>query len=49
MSTQNNNTYQPQPVTPFNPYEDQVQATRRTSDELEKAVRDAIDRQTRRK
>jgi hypothetical protein len=37
------------PVTPFQPTEDQVSATRRTSDELERAVRDAIDRQTGRK
>jgi hypothetical protein len=37
------------PVTPYRWGEDQVEATRRTSDELERAVRDAIDRQTGRK
>jgi hypothetical protein len=34
------------PVTPYRQGEDQVEATRRTSDELDRAVRDAIDRQT---
>jgi len=42
-------TYQPPPVTPYKWGEDQVEATRRTSDELEAATRDAIDRQTGRK
>jgi len=37
------------PVTPYRWGEDQVTATRRTSAELEKAVNDAIDRQTGRK
>ena len=34
------------PITPYRHGNDQVEATRRTSDELERAVRDAIDRQT---
>jgi hypothetical protein len=42
-------TYQKPPVTPYRPGEDQVEATRRTSDELERAVRRAIDQQTGRK
>jgi hypothetical protein len=41
--------YQKPPITPYRPGEDQVEATRRTSDELERAVRDAIDQQTGRK
>jgi hypothetical protein len=41
--------YRKPPVTPYHPGEDQVEATRRNSDELEQAVRDAIDRQTGRK
>jgi hypothetical protein len=36
-------------VTPYRHGEDQVEATRRTSDELERQVRDAIDRQSGRK
>jgi hypothetical protein len=39
-------TYQKPLVAPYRPGENQVEATRRTSDELERAVRDAIDRQT---
>lgn len=42
-------TYQKPLVTPYRQGEDQVEATRRTSDELERQVRDAIDRQTGRK
>jgi hypothetical protein len=41
--------YQKPLVTPFDYREDQVEATRRTSDELERQVRNAIDRQTGRK
>jgi hypothetical protein len=42
-------THQKPPVTPYRQGEDQVEATRRTSDELERIVRAAIDRQTGRK
>jgi hypothetical protein len=42
-------TYQKPLVTPHRQGDDQVEATRRTSDELERHVRDAIDRQTGRK
>lgn len=37
------------PVTPYRWGEDQVEAMQRNSDELERAVREAIDRQTGRK
>jgi hypothetical protein len=42
-------TPKPVPMTPYRQGEDQVEATRRTSDELEQAVRRAIDQQTGRK
>jgi hypothetical protein len=47
--TKQGTSHQKPPVTPYRQGEDQVEATRRTSDELERAVRDAIDRQTGRK
>jgi len=47
--SQKETSYEKPPVTPYRPGEDQVEATRRTSDQLERAVRDAIDRQTGRK